>query len=101
MDKMAMLRAELAEARRQRDVWEGHFRELNASAGQWRIEAEALQAENDKLREFIQTDKRSRLANERADKAEAALRSLTKKPRPEAGAVVTWEETSQEETSHI
>jgi sigma54-dependent transcription regulator len=78
MDKMAMLRAELAEARRQRDVWEGHFRELNASAGQWRIEAEALQAENDKLREFIQRDKRSRLANERADKAEAALRSLTK-----------------------
>jgi sigma54-dependent transcription regulator len=78
MDKMAMLRAELAEARRQRDVWEGHFRELNASAGQWRIEAEALQAENDKLREFIQRDKRSHLANERADKAEAALRSLTK-----------------------
>jgi flagellar biosynthesis/type III secretory pathway protein FliH len=67
MDKVAQLRAELAEMKRQRDVWEGHFHELNATAGQWRLEAEALQAENDKLREFIERDKRSHLANARAD----------------------------------
>lgn len=74
MNKIDALKAELAEVRRQRDVWEGHFRELNATAGQWRKEAEALQEENDKLREFIQRDKRSHLANARADVAEKALK---------------------------
>jgi flagellar biosynthesis/type III secretory pathway protein FliH len=74
MNKIDALRLELAEMKRQRDVWEGHFRELNATAGQWRKEAEALQAENDRLREFIERDKRSRLANARADAAEKALK---------------------------
>jgi len=75
MDKVARLEAELAEMKRQRDVWEGHFRELNAQAGQWRLDAQALEADNDKLREFIQRDKRSRLANARADAAERRLRN--------------------------
>jgi flagellar biosynthesis/type III secretory pathway protein FliH len=75
MNKIDALKAELAEVRRQRDVWEGHFRDLNATAGQWRKEAEALQEENDKLREFIQRDKRSHLANARADAAEKALKA--------------------------
>lgn len=70
------LKRELAEARRQRDMWENHWRELNAAEGQWKKRCEELQDENDKLREFIERDKRSHLANARADDAEALTRAV-------------------------
>jgi hypothetical protein len=66
----------LREALRQRDMWKSHWEELNAHEGEWRRRYEALLSTVARLDEALKAEKRSRLANARADAAERKLKAI-------------------------